>query len=352
MRSGVLRLVCIAGTLAIGDASAALAQDVGAVISGNWNNSSTWTTGTPPGSSNNVYIGSSNQPSGTAKIATVTLTQAQSAGNVYLGYGSGTNGTLDLAGNALTITGSLVIGQNGGTGTLNEGGGSFTAASADVYNGNSLNFGASDVVSSLLLSGGSTAMTAATGNITTTSYSSSNVESGSTLTLGANLNMNTGGLSVQDSGSTLDMGGHSLTGYALYLGWNGSSAVTLDNRGALDLAYLYVGNGMAFNINAGDQVGTFSLSGGTSTLGANVSALDLYHGATATTTAAGGITTTGYSSSNVESGSTLTLGANLNMNTGGLSVQDCGLDARHGRPQPHRLRALPRLERQLGRDAR
>ena len=120
------------------------------------------------------------------------------------------------------------------------------------------------------------------------------------------------------------MGGHSLTGYTLYLGWNGSSAVTLDNRGALDLAYLYVGNGMAFNINAGDQVGTFSLSGGTSTLGADVSALDLYHGATVTTTAAGGITTTGYAGSNVESGSTLTLGANLNMNTGGLNVQDSG----------------------------
>ncbi len=136
--------------------------------------------------------------------------------------------------------------------------------------------------------------------------------------------MNTGQLNVQDAGSTLDMAGHGISGYSLYLGWNGSSAVTLENRGALDVGYLYVGNGMAFNINAGDQVGTFSLRGGSSTLGANVAALNLYNGATATTTAAGGVTTAGYATSNVESGSRLNLGTDLNMNTGQLNVQDAG----------------------------
>ena len=126
MRSWVLRLVCLSAALVIVDSSATLAQDVGAVTSGNWNTGSTWTTGTPPGSSNNVYIGST-YPSAAAKTATVTLTQAQSANNVYLGYGNGSNGTLDLAGNSLTITGNLVIGQSSGTGTLSEAGGSFTA---------------------------------------------------------------------------------------------------------------------------------------------------------------------------------------------------------------------------------
>ena len=148
--------------------------------------------------------------------------------------------------------------------------------------------------------------------------------SGSTLNLGANMNMNTGQLNVQDSGSKLDMGGNSLTAYELLLGWNGSSAVTLDNRGALTLTNLYVGNGMPFNINSGDSVGNFFLSGGTSTLNATVGSISLSSGASATTTAAGGISTAGYNESNVETGSTLTLGANLNMNTGILNVQDSG----------------------------
>ena len=169
MRSWALRLACISATLVIGGSSATLAQDVGAVTSGNWNNGSIWTTGTPPGSSNNVFIGSTYPPA-PAATSTVTLTQAQSANNVYLGNGNGTDGTLDLAGNSLTIAGSLVIGQNSGTGTLNEAGGSFTATNAYVDNGNSLNFGANDVVSNFSL-GGSIATTAATGNLIATSVS-------------------------------------------------------------------------------------------------------------------------------------------------------------------------------------
>ena len=303
-----------------------LAQDVGAVANGNWSNGSIWTTGTSPGSSNNVYIGST-YPSGSAATVTVSLTQAQSAQNVYLGNGSGTDGILNLGSNTLTIGNGLIIGQNGGTGTIKEGaGGSFTAVNAYVENGNNLTFGTSDAVSAIQLSGGSAATTTASGSITGGLYAYSNVESGSTLNLGANLNMSAGGLlNVQDSGSTFNMAGHSMTGPELLLGWNGTSAVTVDGRGALDLGNLYVGNGMAFNINAGDQVGTFYLSSGTSTLNANVAALNLYNGATATTTASGSITGGLYAYSNVESGSTLNLGANLNMSAGGLlNVQDSG----------------------------
>ena len=52
----------------------------------------------------------------------------------------------------------------------------------------------------------------------------SNVESGSTLTLDANMNIGVNGfLNVQDSGSTFDMGGFSFTANELQLGWNGSA---------------------------------------------------------------------------------------------------------------------------------
>jgi hypothetical protein len=301
--------------------AAAFGQDTGAKSSCNWETASIWTTGTVPNSSNNVYIGSTS-PSGAAATATVTLTACEAANNVYLGNGSGTNGTLDLGGNTLTITSNLVIGQNGGTGTVNEGGGSFTAMNLYVENVNSFTFGANDAVQTLQLSGGSSVTTAAAGNITNGGFNESSVSGASTLTLGANLNMNNGILNVKDSSSKLDMGGFSLTGYSLLLGWNGSSAVTVANRGALTLTNLYVGNGLAFNINSGDSVGNFFLRGGASTFNATVGTINLSNGASATTTAAGGIRNAGFGTSNVQTGSTLTLGANLNMNTGSLNVQD------------------------------
>ena len=125
MRHGIKRFVLIIAAWAATTAGA-VAQDTGANSSGTWETASIWTGGTVPGSSNNVYNGST-YPSGAAATATVTLTASESANNVYLGNGSGTSGTLNLGGNTLTIGNDLIIGQNSGTGTLNEGGGSFTA---------------------------------------------------------------------------------------------------------------------------------------------------------------------------------------------------------------------------------
>ena len=247
MRSWIGRLGFLSAVLVIGGPSAAKAQNVGAVASGNWNNGSTWTTGTVPGSSNNVYIGST---SPSAAVATVTLTQAQSASNVYLGNGSGTDGTLDLAGNSLTISGSLVIGQSSGTGTLNEAGGSFTAQNVFVENGNTLTFGAADSVGFLNLNGGSSVTTAAVGNV----IFGANVSDGSTLTLGANLstsiynNGTSNYVNIQDQGSTLNMGGHSLSTGTLYLGYYGSSSVTLEDRGTITAGTLNLGNAQAFTL--------------------------------------------------------------------------------------------------------
>jgi hypothetical protein len=183
-----------------------LAQDTGAKASGSWETPSNWTGGAVPNSSNTVYIGSFNYPTGAGKVMTVTLGANEAANGVYLGNGSGTSGTLDLGGNTLTITNSLVIGQSSSTGVLSEGGGSFTAANAYVENGNSLSFGASDAVSYLQLTGSSKATTAATGNIT----GSIDVYTGSTLTAGADLSL-TSNLNVEDSGSTLNMQGHILS---------------------------------------------------------------------------------------------------------------------------------------------
>ncbi len=303
MRNWWIRL---AGTCLIATTcgtSSGWAQDVGASQSGNWNVGTTWTSGTVPGSSATVWIGST-YPGGSALSATVTLTQAESIGNVYLGNGSGTSGTLDLGGNKLTISGSLNIGQGGGVGHLTEGtGGSFTAQTANVSgSGNALNFGASDAVASLQLFSGASATTAGARNVT----GGGNIYSGSTLNLGANLSLSSN-LNVQDSGSTLNLDGHSLSANILYLGSGGASTVNFDRGGSggtLALGGLFLANGQNLSLVAGDTIGGFNLSG---------------NGTTLTTATTANITSSG----NIEAGSTLNLGANLSLSSN-LNVQDSG----------------------------
>jgi hypothetical protein len=310
----LLRLIVFVSVTWLGCGTVvAFGQDTGAVASGSWETAATWTGNTVPNSSNNVYIGST-YPTGAASTATVTVGASESANNLYLGNGSGTSGTLNLAGNTLTIASSLVIGQNGGTGVINEGGGSFTVGStAYVENGNSLSFGTKDAVFSLQLSGASSATTSATGNIT----QDVNVLTGSTLTLGAD--MNVGSLNIQDSGSTFNMAGHNLIAQDVLFGDLGSSPVTLQNLGNITTSNLNVGNGMSFNITASDTVTSFFLSGGTSTLDNNVGSVSLSNGATAATTTSGTATT----NASISGGSTLTLGANMTL-TGDLEMQDSG----------------------------
>ena len=89
-------------------------------------------------------------------------------------------------------------------------------------------------------------------------YAYSNVESGSTLNLGANLNIGPGGvLNVQDSGSTLNAQGHALSAPTLYLGWNGNASVSLTDLGQVTLINLYVGNSAAgsdLTLHGGDVI--------------------------------------------------------------------------------------------------
>ena len=283
------------------------AQDTGAISNGIWEDPTIWTAGTVPGSSNNVYIGST-YPSGAAATATVTLTQAEDANNVYLGNGSGTNGTLNVVGNSLVVLGSLYVGVGGGVGTIQESGGALDAVSAYVYNGNSLTLGTFDGVGYLQLNNGSTARTTTSGNI----GGAIDVFTGSTLNLGNSINTGYSSgnyLNVQDSGSVLDMNGHSVTTGAIEFGWNGSSAVTIQNQGTIATQSFFLGNGMIYSFLSTDSVGI-----------ANVS------GATLTTAATGNIT----ADASVFLGGTLNLGANLNLIGGGLVVDLGGTVDAHG----------------------
>jgi hypothetical protein len=290
------------------------AQDTGAISSGNWNDPSVWTTDSVPGSSNSVYIGS-NTPPGAAPIATITLTADESADDLYLGALLLDNGTLDLGGNTLTISNDLVIGMGGGSGTINEGGGSFTAASMTL-NGNSFTFGASDQVASLAVVGANATTTAA-GNVT----GGVSVLSGSTLNLGANLSV-IGTLDVENTGSVLNMNGNNISANTINLGSNFLQAVTLNrgtSPGSLTASSLYVdGN---FNLLPTDAITNFYISQGTTTLnsGVAVSGLTLNYSSTGTTTTAANVA----GDVRVLNSSTLNLGANLSL-SGILDVENTG----------------------------
>lgn len=288
--------------------AAAFAQDTGAQGTGNWETASTWTGGTVPNSSNNVYIGST-YPSGAASSPTVTLTEDESADNVSIGYGSPTDGTLDLNGNTLTITNTLTVGDFSGTGSIIEAGGSYTTANLDMYtSGTSLTFGSADATTSIDIENGATLTTATSGNI----ISGGSVANGSTLVLGANASLlSTGGLNVEGPGATLNLAGFNLSIGTLALGYYASSAVTLDRgsgtQGTFAVGNLYIGNDQILNLIAGDTV---SGAGGST---------NIYTGATLTTASVSNLT----NGVNVVSG-TLNLGANMSLGDNGVNVESTG----------------------------
>jgi hypothetical protein len=284
----------------------ASAQDVGATTNGNWNDPTIWTTGTVPGSSNNVLIGSTvpPAPTGSASIVTVTLTQNQSASNLNLGDGNNTHGTLNLGSNTLTISNVLTIGQTGGLGTITRTTGSFTAATVNVESTNSFTFGSNDVTTNLFVFSGSTATTAAVGNVT----SMANVLSGSTLNLGANMNLGANGqLDVENTGSVLNLNGFNASAGTILIGQFGQQPVTVlrgATPGSLTANTMYVANN-TLNLVASDQI---------------TGLLNLNTNANVTTASTGNVT------GNVEvlSGSKLNLGADLVTPSGIVDLQDGG----------------------------
>jgi hypothetical protein len=135
------------------------------------------------------------------------------------------------------------------------------------------------------------------------------VINGSILTLGADLSV-TGSVMVEGNNTYLSAQGHRITALGLFLGYFAYSTAELANRGDLAVTDLYVGH-RNFNLTSTDQVTNFTLRSGGTSLGSGVAVQRLYlqGGATAATSAVGNIT----HSVLVTSGSTLTLGADLNV---------------------------------------
>ncbi len=281
------------------------AANYGAVsASGTWSTSSSWTPTGVPGASDTVYIGS-NTPSGAAATATVTLTQNQSASNLYLGYASGDSGTLNLGNFNLAVGSSVYIGNSvSSTGSITRGSGSLTAQSVYLNYQNAFTFGAGDVASYLSLSNSSALTTTGTGNVT----GNASIYSGSKLTLGADMTLS-GNFDLEDSGSTLDMGGHKLSANYIYLGWNDGVAVNVANVGPLNATnYLYV-YGTAINppaLNAGNLYVEYGSTLNLPTSG-TASSLTLAYSSALTTVSTGNVTGT----VSVYNGSKLTLGADM-----------------------------------------
>lgn len=274
----ILLLAAICVLLDVGHLAAA---DRAVVSSGSWSSTSTWSGGVVPVAGDNAFVGSTT-PTGALSNATVTLFQDVTAGNVYLGHDTGTSGHLDLSN--FTFTAQDLYFGFVGTGSITRGTGHLDVSRFDIRNGNSFTLAANDVV-----------------------RNSIDIASGSTLTLSANVNV-ANDIDLRDNGTVLNAQGFNIQANQFLLGWNNTGTPQLLNRGNLTVNELLV-RGQDFQLTAADSVGRFILRTGNTTLNSGVvlGRLDLRDGATATTAATSNVTA--YVS--VESGSTLTLGANL-----------------------------------------
>ena len=187
----------------------------------------------------------------------------------------------------------------------------------------------------------SNATTTTTGNIT----ASIQVDANSTLNLGANLSLS----NQMIISGTLNANSHTITTNAVYFG-NYGGPFNVTNRGAITAGTLqvdsyYNASPVTFNLIASDNITNYSLYGVISTLqaGSTVANLTLTtNGAStstassATTTTVGNITSSVYLVANSgSSGSTLTLGANLNL-SGSVRIDQGTLNAAgHGVTAPN-----------------
>ncbi len=234
-----------------------------------------------------------------------------SADTVYLGWDNGGPPFTLLNRGAITVT-SLYV---------NAGGQSFSLAPSDsaarltLYNVSGSTLG-SNSVANLLIEQNSLLNTTNTANVT---YQV-DVESGSKLTLGADMNLGYY-FNLQDTGSTLDMGGHKITtATEIDLAWGGSGVPTIVNRGPLSTTSLYVKN-QPFSLAAADSVARLYLYNvSASTLGANsVANLLMQSNSLLNTTNTANVTY----QLDVETGSKLTLGADMNLGYY-FNLQDTG----------------------------
>ena len=286
-------------------------------------------------------------------IATISATGNATA-NVYVYGGSTLNleaglalssqldlqGTLNANGYGINAP-NVYLGKNGGPATLNNRGPIFSAnlvvSSANSPALATFNLTGADSVANFTLydvsttfppnvtilnlslntvSTGSTATMSSSGNIANSAV----VGPGSTLNLGADLNM----YSYLDVQGTFNANGHavSVSNSAIYLGYNGGPAVVNSNRGVFTTPYLFVSSQTSpaldtFNLIPGDNVTNVELYGVGTTIpsGASVQNLYLYSSgsgrnptySTASTSTNANVTGSVY----LDPGNTLNLGADL-----------------------------------------
>jgi hypothetical protein len=236
-----------------------------------------------------------------------------SAGTIYLGWNDNQPVTLNRGTSAGSITASNLYVADANFDLLPS-----DAVVTFSLSNSTTDLSSGDTVANLALESSSSATTSATSSVT----GNATVESASVLNCGADLVLS-GTLDVENTGSTVNAPGHKISAETIYLGWNDNQAVTL-NRGStpgpLAATNFYVAD-ETFELMSADTVKNFYLSSATTTLGSGVSVatLTLQNGSNGATTSpaniAGGV--------EIESGSALTLGANLTV-TGNLDLQGAG----------------------------
>jgi hypothetical protein len=241
--------------------------------------------------------------------------------------------TFDAQGHSLTATNQILLGWNGNGNPTLLNRGAVTTVNLNVRNQN-FQLTSADSVSTFTLANGTTNLTSgaavnglflqsgAIGSIAATSnvVQRIGVQSGSSLTLSAPLNL-TDYLDIRDTNTVVNAQGNALTATnQILLGWNGTGNPTLSNRGTITTANLNVRN-QNFQLTSADAVGTFTLATGTTNLasGAAVNGLFLQTNAVGTIAVASNVV----QRIGVESGSSLTLSAPLNL-TDYLDIRDSG----------------------------
>ena len=289
------------------------AQDFGAIANGNWSDASTWTpAGGPPGATDSAFIGTS-FPAGSAAVATVSLTGNQMVDEVHLGRNVGTNGTLNLSGQSLIVADLLTMGEFGGVGTINHGGGILAADRLRVANLNTFTFEGADSSNDLTVRTAALVTTAASGNVI---ESVAVFDANSQLTLGDTLVV-TGDIDIRGSAgtpATLQAAGNHLMARDIFIGRFGNPGQLL-NDGAITATRDLEVSGGTFTLDGNDTVTdtVAATVGGTLTLDSSTAADNglVSSNATLNTVATGNI-----SRSILVNGSngTLNLGAALSLN--------------------------------------
>ena len=265
------------------------AADRFVIVSGDWNSTATWSGGVVPTVNDIAWVGSAS-----LATATVNLSQNVTTGHVILGRTAGSLGTLDI-GNFTFTARDFTFGQSGAAAII-RGTGHLDVSGFIIGGGNSYTLPAVDIV-----------------------HNDVGISGGATLSLSANLSI-ADTMDLRGAASTLNAQGFNISvTNQLLLGWNGPGAQLL-SRGTITTGRMNV-RGQNFDLTSSDNVNHFVMREGATNLGAGVvvGRLDLTVNATGTTTQTGNIT----GDALVESGSLLTLGANLSLSDS-LNIRGTG----------------------------